>query len=88
MGKNNSDDLSRRDFLKSGAAVGVGASALASAPAGAQADRQWDQTADFITIGAGFFDFFAIRASLDPISHHRWCCSDVETRSSWRLEAQ
>ena len=65
MGKNKSDDLSRRDFLKTGAAVGVGAAALAPAHANAQADRQWDHSADFVTIGAGVSGLAAAVSALD-----------------------
>ena len=59
MGTKKSDDadVSRRDFLRKGAAAGVGASAaaaLGSADVAAQgAQRRWDLTADFVTIGAG-----------------------------------
>jgi len=53
MHKSKKDGLSRRDFLTKTAAAGIGAAALAPEQAGAQADRRWDYTADFISIGAG-----------------------------------
>ena len=56
--KRNDADVGRRDFLKKGAAAGVGAGALAGlgltdVAAQGNAQRRWDLTADFVTIGAG-----------------------------------
>lgn len=65
MAKKKGNDLSRRQFLKTGAAVGVGASALTAAPANAQADREWDHAADFVTIGAGVSALAAAVSALD-----------------------
>ena len=56
MGKNNNKgvNVSRREFLKKGASVGVGATALAGLGAGeAEAQNFWDMSADFVTLGAG-----------------------------------
>ena len=45
-------NVSRRDFLKKGATVGVGATALGGIGAsGAAAQNFWDMSADFVTIG-------------------------------------
>ena len=65
MGKNQRDDLSRRDFLKKSATVGVGATALVPAQADAQTDRQWDHSADFVTIGAGVSGLAAAISALE-----------------------
>ena len=65
MSKNKKADLTRRDFLKTGASVGVGATALAAARADAQADRQWDHSADFVTIGAGVSGLAAAVSALE-----------------------
>ena len=68
MGTKQRKDVSRRDFLKKGATVGVGATALAGlAPAqvDAQTDRQWDHSADFVTIGAGVSGLAAAISALD-----------------------
>jgi urocanate reductase len=43
--------VSRRRFIKEGAAIGVGATALAGV--NAQAQTRWDRTADVVVIGAG-----------------------------------
>jgi len=43
--------VSRRRFLREGAAIGVGATALAGV--NAQAQTRWDRTADVVVIGAG-----------------------------------
>ncbi len=52
------NDLSRRDFLRTGAAAGVGATALAGLDAGhaqavTSADIDWDHEADVVIAGAG-----------------------------------
>ena len=57
MGKHKHADerISRGDFLKKGAALGVGASALGGL-GGEDLEAQeivWDHEADFVTIGAG-----------------------------------
>jgi len=53
MPKNNKSDVSRRDFLTTTAA-GATAAALVPGTVNAQeTDRQWDMTADFVSIGAG-----------------------------------
>src|SRR4051812_8154301 len=50
-------NVSRRKFIKEGAAIGVGATALAGVAAqeaaAAQAKIKWDHTADVVIIGAG-----------------------------------
>src|SRR5256885_17205517 len=51
-------NVSRRKFIKEGAAIGVGATALAGvnaqdAGAAPQAKIKWDHTADVVIIGAG-----------------------------------
>ena len=56
--KKQNPDVSRRDFLKTGAAAGFGASALGGlgltdVVAQGSPQRSWDLTADFVTIGAG-----------------------------------
>ena len=43
--------VSRRRFIKEGAAIGVGATALAGV--NAQAQTRWDRTADVVVVGAG-----------------------------------
>src|SRR5438552_16633082 len=47
--------VSRRKFIREGAAIGVGATALAgvTADAAPQAKIKWDHTADVVIIGAG-----------------------------------
>ena len=55
MPKNNKAGVSRRDFVATTAA-GATAAVLAPGHVSAQeADRQWDLTADFVSIGAGCF---------------------------------
>ena len=68
--KQNDADVSRRDFLKTGAAASVGVSALASlSPSGeaAQGNAQprWDLTSDFVSIGAGVSGLAAAVSALD-----------------------
>jgi succinate dehydrogenase/fumarate reductase flavoprotein subunit len=68
--KQNDADVSRRDFLKKGAAAGVGAGAVAGlglteAEAQNNAQRRWDLTADFVTIGAGVSGLAAAVSALD-----------------------
>ena len=68
--KQNDADVSRRDFLKQGAAAGVGASALAGlgltdVAAQGNAQRRWDLTADFVTIGAGVSGLAAAVSALE-----------------------
>jgi succinate dehydrogenase/fumarate reductase flavoprotein subunit len=63
-------DVGRRDFLKKSAAAGVGAGTLAGlgltdVAAQANAQRGWDQTADFVTIGAGVSGLAAAVSALD-----------------------
>ena len=65
MRKNQRDDLSRREFLKKSATAGVGATTLASVQADAQTDRQWDLSADFVTIGAGVSGLAAAISALE-----------------------
>ncbi len=65
MGKDKCSDLSRRDFLTKSAAVGVGAAALAPAQADAQTNRQWDHSADFVSIGAGVSGLAAAVSALE-----------------------
>ena len=68
--KQNDADVSRRDFLRKGAAAGVGASTLAGlgltdVAAQGNAQRRWDLTADFVTIGAGVSGLAAAVSALD-----------------------
>ena len=68
--KRRETDVSRRSFLKRGAAAGVGASAvaglgLADPQAQSNAPRRWDLTADFVTIGAGVAGLAAAVSALD-----------------------
>jgi FAD binding domain-containing protein len=54
--KDKEFNVSRRKFIKEGAALGVGATALAGVgaqEAAAQARVRWDQTADVVIVGAG-----------------------------------
>jgi urocanate reductase len=56
--QNKSFDASRRKFIKEGAAIGVGATALSGvtaqdANAAPQARIRWDRTADVVIVGAG-----------------------------------
>ena len=55
MGKLEAKNLSRRHFLKTGAAAGGAAalSTLAASEAEAQANIRWNRTADVVIIGAG-----------------------------------
>lgn len=55
MGKTRRTSLGRRDFIKTGAAAGVGAATMAGLsdqPADAQ-DLTWDREADVVVIGSG-----------------------------------
>jgi NADPH-dependent 2,4-dienoyl-CoA reductase/sulfur reductase-like enzyme len=69
MGKSKGGDsrVSRRDFLKKGAALGAGAAALGGLHRGeVQAqDIAWDHEADFVTIGAGTSGLSAAVSALD-----------------------
>jgi succinate dehydrogenase/fumarate reductase flavoprotein subunit len=71
MGTTKNDaGVNRRDFLKKGAAAGVGAGAFAglgAAEGNAQstAQRNWDMTADFVTIGAGVSGLAGAVSALD-----------------------
>ena len=85
MGKKKDNDLSRRQFLKTGAAVGVGASAFTAVPANAQADREWEHEADFVTIGAGVSALAAAVSALSPTNNTiRATPHATETRGIWR----
>ena len=58
--------VSRRDFLKKGATVGVGATALASlGTKNVEAQGFWDLSADLVTIGAGTAGLAAAISALD-----------------------
>ena len=68
--KQNDADVSRRDFLKTGASAGVGAGAvvglgLTDLAAQGNAQRTWDLTADFVTIGAGVAGLAGAVSALD-----------------------
>jgi len=64
--KKDDDGLSRRDFLTRTAAVGVGAAAIVPGQADAQeGDRQWDHSADFVSIGAGVSGLAAAVSALE-----------------------
>ena len=65
MAKNRTADLNRRDFLKTGAAVGVGAATFAPGRAAAQEDLEWHHTADFVSIGAGVSGLAAAVSALE-----------------------
>lgn len=55
MAKKQAGSVSRRDFVKRGAAVGVGATALAgkASPQGSAGQPHFDQSADVVIVGAG-----------------------------------
>ena len=58
--------LGRREFLKKGAAIGVGAPALGALDAGElEAQQAWDREVDFVTIGAGTSGLSAAVSALD-----------------------
>ena len=58
--------LGRREFLKKGAAIGVGAPALGVLDARElQAQQAWDREVDFVTIGAGTSGLSAVVSALD-----------------------
>ena len=65
----NDRDISRRDFVKTGATAGLGATALAglvSREAKAQGSVQdWDRTADFVIVGAGTAGLAGAVSALD-----------------------
>jgi succinate dehydrogenase/fumarate reductase flavoprotein subunit len=68
--KQDNADVGRRDFLRKGSAAGVGASAwaglgLTDVAAQGNAQRRWDLTADFVTIGAGVSGLAAAVSALD-----------------------
>ena len=68
MGKPKRDgaSVSRRAFLRQGATAGVGVTALAGLRAdSAEAQDFWDQSADFVTIGAGTAGLAAAVSALD-----------------------
>ena len=66
MSRKKEAPVSRRDFFKTGAAVGVGATGLASVGAGETSARQtWDKTSDFVTLGAGTAGLAAAVLALD-----------------------
>ena len=68
MSKKNRENtaVTRRDFLKKGATLGAGATALGGFAAGeARAQDSWDMTADFVTIGAGTAGLAAAVSALD-----------------------
>ncbi len=65
----NDTNISRRDFVKTGATAGLGATALAglvSPEAKAQGSVQdWDRTADFVIVGAGTAGLAGAVSALD-----------------------
>ena len=67
--KQNGTDISRRDFVKTGATAGLGVTALAglvSREAKAQGSIQdWDRTADFVVVGAGTAGLAGAVSALD-----------------------
>jgi succinate dehydrogenase/fumarate reductase flavoprotein subunit len=68
--KHDDREVGRRDFLKKSAAAGVGAGTLAGlgltdVAAQGNAQRRWDLTADFVTIGAGVSGLAAAVSALD-----------------------
>ena len=59
-------NVSRRDFLKKGATVGVGATALVGlGTRNVETQDYWDLSADFVTIGAGTAGLAAAISALD-----------------------
>ena len=77
MGKKKRNHLSRREFLRTGATAGVGATAvaagagapalagLATTPVEAQSERRWDHAADVVVSGAGVSGLAAAISALD-----------------------
>ncbi len=68
MSKKNQENtgVTRRDFLKKGATLGAGATALGPLAAGeTRAQDSWDMSADFVTIGAGTAGLAAAVSALD-----------------------
>ena len=64
--KQRSAGVSRRAFLKKGATVGVGATALSGLGSrDAEAQNFWDMSADFVSIGAGTAGLAASVSALD-----------------------
>ena len=64
--KRRKKSVSRRDFLRTGATVGVGATALAGVRArNVEAQGFWDLSADVVTIGAGTAGLAAAVSALD-----------------------
>ncbi len=64
--KQKSAAVSRRAFLKKGATVGVGATALSGLGSrDAEAQNFWDMSADFVSIGAGTAGLAASVSALD-----------------------
>ena len=64
--KKRKKSVSRRDFLRTGATVGVGATALAGVRArNVEAQGFWDLSADVVTIGAGTAGLAAAVSALD-----------------------
>jgi succinate dehydrogenase/fumarate reductase flavoprotein subunit len=69
--KHDDADVNRRDFLKKGAVAGIGAGAFAgmglteAAAQSSSAQRNWDLSADFVTIGAGVSGLAAAVSALD-----------------------
>ena len=65
MNKKKSRAFSRRDFLTKTAVAGLGTTALVTDQAGAQVERQWHHTVDFISIGAGVSGLAGAVSALD-----------------------
>jgi len=65
MDKKKSRAFSRRDFLTKTAVAGLGTTALVTDQAGAQVERQWHHTVDFISIGAGVSGLAGAVSALD-----------------------
>ena len=64
--KQRSAGVSRRAFLKKGATVGIGATALSGLGSrDAEAQDFWDMSADFVSIGAGTAGLAASVSALD-----------------------
>ena len=79
MDKKKNSAFSRRDFLTKTAVAGLGTTALVADQAGAQVERQWHHTADFISVGAGVSGLAGAVSALDHGASVKFTlyCSDT-----------